>query len=155
MAELRRFARALLGLPAKGDWFYDDLFLCERRRAVRAVWSFDRAAGRLEDVTGELPELRRRYCGSIRWDAPLEATFHRRDGVLTWELGPHPPGEGGGYAFLLEGGRYRYEVPGVGAFHVGDQPLAGLRVRYASPEGWVTYSPPLDLDPAASLRWRR
>lgn len=169
MVELGRFARELLRRPAPGDWFYDDLFLCERKAPVRALWAFDSKAGRLADVTAELPELRRSHCASIRRDARIEAAFHRQAGVLAWELGPwaepdegaeRPPGSDGptaGYAFLLEDGRIRYDVPRRGAFRVGRQSLPGLRVRYGSPEGWVTYSEPLDLEPSGEpvFRWRR
>lgn len=153
MVELRRFARELLDRPARGDWFYDDLYLCEREGAVRALWTFDPAAGRLREITGELPELRRSHCGLIRRDAPLEARFRRAGGVLTWELGPYPDpaADGGGYAFLLEDGRFRYAMPREGAFRVGAGALRDLRVRFEAPEGWVTYSPPFDLGPAGDL----
>lgn len=161
MAELRRFAREVLDRPAEGGWFYDDLYLCESKAPVRALWTYDPALGRLEDVTAELGELRRSHCGSIRWDAPLEAAFsYRSGGVLSWELGPYPEGPAGGYAFLLDDGRIRYEVPRRGAFQVGGQSFLGLRVRFESPEGWVTYSPLLDLHPSGAsggsvFRWVR
>jgi hypothetical protein len=157
MGALLLFARDLLGRRPEGGWFYDDLYLCPvagaRSGPVLALWAYDPDAGRLRDVTGELPALRQSHCRSIRWDAPLEASFRRGGGVLAWELGPS---RAGGYAFLLEDGRMRYEVPRRGAFRREDLDLAGLRVRYDSPEGWVTYSPPLPLEPGRSgLRWRR
>lgn len=155
MAELPRFARELLGRPAEGGWFYDDLFLCETSEQVRALWRFDPARGRLEEITDELPALRRSHCGSIRRAAPLEVTFRFEAGILTWELGPRPEGEGG-YAFLFEDGRFRYDVPQRGAFRLGGRLPSSLRVRFESPEGWVTYSPPLELPAAgAALHWSR
>jgi hypothetical protein len=161
MVELRHFARELLGSPARGDWFYDDLFLCARKAPVRGLWAFDPAAGRLEEITGDLPALRREHCGSIRWEAPLEVGLRREEGVLAWELGPYRDdrdgGTGGGYAFLLQEGRIRHPIPARGAFRVGGLALRGLRVRYESPEGWVTYSPPFDLEGPGgpALRWAR
>jgi hypothetical protein len=160
MVELRRFARELLGSPATGDWFYDDLFLCARKAPMRALWAFDPAAGRLEEITGELPALSRGHCGSIRWEAPLEVSLRREEGVLAWELGPYRDdrdGGTGGYAFLLQEGRIRYPMPARGAFRVGGLALRGLRVRYESPQGWVTYSPPLDLEGPGgpAVRWAR
>lgn len=154
MIELRRFAGELLGRSAEGGWFYDDLFLCERATPVRALWTFDPARGQLKNITRELPVLRRAHCRSIRWEAPLEVVFRRDRGILSWELGPEREG---GWAFLLEDGRMAYEVPRRGAFHVGDLALAGLRVRFDSSRGWVTYSPPLDLEGSggSGLRWHR
>lgn len=156
MAELQRFAREHLGARPRGGWFYDDLFLCETPLPVRRLWSFDPATGRARDVTAELAEIRQRRCAAIRWEAPLEAVFAWRRGALFWALGPHPEEPGSGYGLLLEDGRFAYDVPRRGGFHYGGA-LAGLRVRYRSKEGWVTYSPPFDLDPerAARFAWNR
>lgn len=161
MAALPPFARDLLGRPAEGGWFYDDLFLCERPDAVRALWTYDPAAGRLREISRELPVLRRGHCGAIRWRAPLEAAFRWRGEVVSWKLGPHdapgPPGEPGesGYAVLFEDGRARIPVPRRGAFAVGLRGAMTVRVGFTSPEGWTTYSPPLDLQEGGAFSWRR
>lgn len=158
MSELPRFAREVLGRPAPGGWFYDDLFLCGRpagARPIRALWEYDAAAGRLVEVPDSLPELRRAYCSRIRRRAPLAAVFRRRaGGVLAWTLGPHREGR---YAFVLDEGRLRYDVPRRGAFGIGALAPLTLRVRYESPGGWITYSPPLTLDlpPGETREWRR
>jgi hypothetical protein len=161
MEALPGFARDLLGRRAEGGWFYDDLYLCERPRTVRGVWSYDPSANRLRDVSHELPTLRRRHCGAIRWRAPLEAAFRWRGDVLSWELGPYddaggPAGPGeGGYAVLFEDGRARIPVPRRGAFGVGPRGEMTIRLAFASPENWTTYSPPLELREGEDLTWRR
>lgn len=161
MEELRRFAREVLGRPAPGGWFYDDLYLCQQgmtELADQTVHGYDPATGRLVDLSVELPALAREHCAGIRRQAPLEVVLrHQGDGVLAWELGPYADAPGSGYAFVLDHGRLRYEVPREAAFHLGALPEIALRVRYDSAQGWVTYSPELRLDlaPGAKVRWRR
>jgi hypothetical protein len=161
MEALPGFARDLHGRRAEGGWFYDDLYLCERPGTVRGVWSYDPSAERLRDVSRELPALRRRHCGAIRWRAPLEAAFRWQGDVLSWQLGPYddaggPAGPGeGGYAVLFEDGRARIPVPRRGAFGVGPREDMTIRLAFASSEGWTTYSPPLELREGEDLTWRR
>lgn len=153
MAELQRFAPLVLEQPAPGGWFYDDLFLCRPRRPpIDSLWAYDPEAETLAEVTPDLPTLRERHCSSIRRGAPLEARFRSREGNgLTWVLGPY---EEGTYAFVLEEGRVRHAVPREGGFRLHRRPELTLRVRYDSPAGWVTYSPPLAVG-AAPVEWRR
>lgn len=157
--ELRRFARDVLHRPTPGDWFYDDLYLCgpdgEPAPLPGPVHAYDAATGRLAEITGEIPALARSYCASIRWDAPLEAELRPEPGgVLAWQLGPY---DDGSYAFVLENGRLRYDLPREGAFHLGGLRAIALRVRYEDPEGWITYSPEIEIDLTSTEphRWRR
>lgn len=159
MDELRRFARDVLHRPAPGDWFYDDLYLCgpdeEPAPPPGPVHAYHPATGRLAAITETLPRLARSYCAAVRWNAPLEADLRPEPGgVLAWELGPY---EDGSYAFVLDHGRLRYDLPRQGAFHLGGLRAITLRVRYEDPEGWVTYSPELSLDLTGTEphRWRR
>lgn len=163
MEELRRFARDVLDHPPFGDrfgdWFYDDLYLCgpdgEPDPPPGPIHGFDPRTGRLADVTREIPALARSYCTAIRWDAPLEAELRPEPGgVLAWELGPY---EEGRYAFVLDHGRLRYDLPREGAFHLRGLRAITLRVRYEDPEGWVTYSPEIEVDLANAEPhgWRR
>lgn len=156
MTELETFARAVLGRPARGGWFYDDLFLCGGSGGIpiRTLWAYDPGAEALVEITADLPRLRESHCSGIRWRAPLEARFHPRPGgVLTWELGPYPEER---YSFVMEEGRLRYDMPRRGGFRLG-WPQIELRLRYDSPAGWVTYSPPLaiPLRPGKPVAWRR
>ena len=63
--------------------------------------------------------------------------------VLRWRLGPYADGR---WHLVFQDGVEAYEVPRRGAFHIGDPADLILRVRYDSPRGWSTYSPPLRLD---------
>lgn len=106
----------------------------------------------IRDVTSEIasPE----FCSSIRWEAPLFATFEKKGRDLFWELGPHRSGQ---YALLFEDGVHAYEVPRADGFRIGDYDALKLRVRYLSAEAWSTYSPELALDftDTPVFRWSR
>jgi hypothetical protein len=168
MGELRRFAREVLGARTEADWFYDDLYLCDAETGrpsppAARVHQYDPDTGRLEEITGRVAALAREHCGSIRRQAPLEAELRPgAGGVLAWELGPYEEGD---YAFVLEDGRLRYDMPRSGAFHLGGLRRLALRVHYESPAGWVTYSDEIELElagpgfdragPGRPHRWRR
>lgn len=151
--ELDRWRRGL-GRPAAAGWFQDDLFLCLHPELPGRTFTWGDPQGRMVDVTGQLARRRRSFCSSIRGDAPLEAALTHREGTLFWRLGPWRQG---GWFFVLGDGRTRWPVPREDGFALGGEGGVALRVRYDSPEGWVTYSPPLALDfeRASTLTWRR
>jgi hypothetical protein len=160
MNELRRFSREVLATRVEADWFYDDLYLCdpESGRAdppAARVHAYEPESGALEEISDRVAALAREHCGSIRGEAPLWAELRPgAGGVLAWDLGPYEEGD---YAFVLEDGRLRYDMPRSGAFHLGGLRRLALRVRYEAPEGWVTYSDEIELDLSSGSprRWRR
>jgi len=76
-----------------------------------------------------------------------------RGAAVRATLGPYETGQ---YAFILEDGVERFDVRRQDGYRNGS-PRLSLRVRYESPEGWVTYSPELKLDlaDAQDMRWER
>lgn len=154
MAELARFKTEMLGLPAGAGWFYDDLYLSTRSEGLRRVWEYDPSARRVVDVTASVPALRRRHRSATRGEASLTARLHHEGETLFWRLGPYGAGS---YAFVLANGVRVFEVPQRGGFQLPGWTGISFRVRYRSPEGWVTYSPELSMDfeRHPSLRWRR
>jgi hypothetical protein len=152
MNELRWLKESALRLPAGGGWFADDLFLCEPARPVTRVFEYRASSGRVEDVGSELPRIRSDYCARLR-DAPLWGDFSHRGGDFFWSLGPYPDGT---YSIVYGEGVERFDVVRSGGYrHHAD--LFTLRLRYQSPEGWITFSPdiPLDFRAASSIRWER
>jgi hypothetical protein len=137
--ELRWWKEDVQGLPRGAGWFFDDLYLCLHPEAGQSarIWSWDEGAGRIVDLTPRIPELRRRFCGAIRWDSPLQAALRAEPDGLSWELGPW---EEGRYWFVLGDGAVIAEVPRRGAFRLLAGAPRSLRVKYESPEGWVAYS---------------
>jgi hypothetical protein len=140
------------GAAASAAWFQDPLFLCLRRDRGLQIWSFDAANGKVEEMSSEVRREGRRRCKAIRRHAPLRAAFHWRPEGLFWELGPYPDP---GYSLVTDDGVSRIVVPARGGYRWTYGDLV-LRVRYESPAGWATYSPPLSLGPAqAELAWSR
>lgn len=134
-----------------GDWFYDDIFLCNGGANGKRVYEFEQT--QIVDITSRVPDITTRFCRSIR-EAPLSATFHFRKPALYWDLGPYTDGR---YSAVLGGGLQAFEIPRRDALNLGTATGLGLRIRYDSPAGWTTYSPELTLDFIGhpDLSWHR
>ena len=137
--------------PPGGGWFQDDLYLCFHRGPLGRVWGYDEETRRLVNLTRRIRALRARHCSSIRAEAPLSATLRFTREGLFWELGPHREGT---YRFVLRDGAEAFEMPRSAGFKVQANGLP-LRVEYESPDGWITYSPELQLREGSSLHWSR
>jgi hypothetical protein len=139
--------------PPGGGWFFDDLVLCSLPPAARLL-EFDPASHRVLDVSARVPRLRASYCGSIRAGAPLSADLLLGGGDLRWRLGPY---QAGAYSLVVGGGVDAYAVPPAAGFQVPNLKAVTLRVHYASPAGWNTYSPELSLaaGPTAHVAYAR
>jgi hypothetical protein len=153
MNELQWLKETRLHRASGTTWFDDDIYLCEHRPLPRRVFSYD-ASRRAVIQRGDMDAIRNRYCSSIRPNAALNATFHHEGETLYWELGPYRRGE---YAIVIGEGVQAFDVPASDAFRLPHVTALKLRVRYNSPDGWVTYSPELSLDFTRSedLQWRR
>ena len=57
---------------------------------------------------------------------------------------------------LLEG-EHAWDVPRESTYRVGNVDELTLRIGYRSPDGWVSYSPPIALDFSrqSKITWRR
>lgn len=144
----------LLGMNGAGrvEAFYDDIYLCNGTQSDARTFEYD--SGRMAEITHLLGPIAQRHCGSIRADAPLRAHFRYSDGTLYWHFGPYEDGE---WSVVLAGGRQAFIVPSQDAFQLPGVSGLPLRVRYRSPDGWVTYSPELALDfvRQPDFRWQR
>jgi hypothetical protein len=93
----------------------------------------------------------------VRLTAPLSLSIKYKKSTLEWEFGPY---KNGSYDLVFgSGGESVYPMPYTGSRSV---PLNGidvrLRLRYSSPDGWLTYSPLLVLsiaDDKGSIAWKR
>jgi hypothetical protein len=152
MKELRWCKENVLGGSGGGGWFSDDFFACAGGTNGSKVWGYDVRRKAVVDVTAPFLDSAETYCRNLR-SAALSADFAYRDGSLVWKLGPYDKGR---YSFLLDDGVERFDVRREDGYRNGS-PRLDLRVRYESPEGWVTYSPELHLDlaDAKDLRWER
>jgi hypothetical protein len=133
-------------------WFYDDLYLCTHPSPPR-MFEYD-ARVRMVRQRTDASAIAQSYCSSIRTNAPLSASFHHRDESLFWNLGPYGRGA---YAIVMDDGVRTFDVPRSDGFRLPGVTALKFRVRYVSPERWVTYSPELTLDFAKQrdFEWRR
>lgn len=143
-----------LGKPAGATCFYDDYFLCANDVAGRPVWEYDDAARTLVDVTAKIPAIAKSHCSAIRAEAPLSVRFDIRQQELHWEFGPYAEGK---YSALLADGLEAWDMPRRSALNLPGVATLSVRVRYESPQGWTTYSPPIGLDfvKQADASWQR
>jgi len=153
MAELAWLKTDVLRKRPGALWFYDDLFLCVHPEAAR-VWSWDPIGWRVADVTPSVPALRRRHCSAIRRRAPLTLEMHAAGTTLHWTLGPYREGR---YFFIFGDGLQAFQMPAVGGFQLKQARSLSLKLKYESPQGWMTYSPELAMDftRSTSFRWSR
>jgi hypothetical protein len=160
LGELRWWKEDVAGLPRGSAWFFDDLYLCLHSPASPGmggsgrIWGWDEGSQRVVDLTPRLPAIRRIACDTSHDRAPLRAEIRGESTGITWELGPYRDGD---YKFVLGDGAMAVEMPRTGGFLLRQPAPLTLRVKYESPDGWVTYSPPLAVDPArrSVLRWQR
>ncbi len=152
MKELRWLKEEHLELPRGAGWFADDLYLCAPERGIERLWQYRTETRSIVDVTSLLPGIRSGYCARFR-DVPLRADFSHEGGDFSWDLGPYETGQ---YAIVYGDGIERFDVaPRAGYRH--HAAVLTLRVRYESPEGWVTFSPDISIDLRTNRRahWER
>jgi hypothetical protein len=154
MPELRWLKEEHLRQPRGAGWFYDDLYLCNGAFTGKRVYEYVPARRQVAEVTARMPDLARAYCSSIRESAPMRVEFHHRAETLFWRFGPHRDGR---WSVVVAGGMMAYDVRREDGFRLTGVPGLALRVRYESPEGWVSYSPEIALDFARQpdLVWHR
>lgn len=150
---LKRYYYGVVRDNAK--YFYDDIFLCDESVDKKYIWNYSPQVKRVENITRSVPALREAYCNKVRQNVPLKIRLAYASSRLSWEFGPY---KNGNYSFIICGGAGRFDLPSSGKLKIqlsGD--MLG-RVRYESPEGWITYSPPLRLGGAqqpANTIWER
>ncbi len=143
MSEMRWLKEDRQGKQRGAGWFYDDIFLCEGHGAGRRIWQYEDSVQRVVEITSRVQSIARRYCGAVRNTAPLIAEFHHRNGTLAWRFGPYSDGS---WRVLIGDAQQAFDVPREDAFRLGDLNGIALRIRYQSPQQWVTYSPEITLD---------
>jgi hypothetical protein len=151
MGEVKWLKMVKFSKPA-GDWFYDDIFLCNGSAGGKRVYEYERHG--IVEITPRVTGIAAHFCSALR-DAPLSATFHYRNPALYWDLGPYTDGR---YTAILGNGVQAFEIPRRDALNLERGiPGLGLRIRYDSPSGWTTYSPQLTLDFVhhPDLAWHR
>jgi hypothetical protein len=134
------------------SWAYDELSICDPPTAAR-LWEYNPSTSQVVEITRTLPAHCAAWKARLRPAAALEASFLSNGTELSWQLGPY---EEGSYALVVDNSKALFAVPRRGAFRRGNEPLR-FRLRYESPEGWITYSPEIGgaFGSQPKLDWRR
>jgi len=151
MGELAWVESRVFGRPARGSWFYDEIYLCGSG-ANRRVWGYDAGTGSVRPMSGPSAARRLAACSALQNRGALSAEFRVRGSDLFWSFGPYASG----YRIVLNEGLGAYDVPREAGYQLAGLPAARLRVAYRSPGGREVCSPlltiPLRRD--AVYRWR-
>jgi len=130
--------KKLTGTPAIA--VYDELPFCEGARPLGRVFEYDTPRREMREVPRAPID---RACAAIvtrpmrveiRFD-PTHAWY--------WHVGPYNSGR---WTFIFADAVVAYDVPDHGGFRWPGWDNFTLRVRYISPAGWRTYSPPIRVD---------
>ncbi len=122
---------------------FDEIDLTEEDSNSLRFFRYDVTRRSVEDVTALFPHIHEKWKGKLR-DRPLSVTINYTGGILSWKFGPY---KGGEYSIIISGeSGYKLRLPSSGMWRFEMAEPILFRVRYDSPEGWITYSPLLQFD---------
>lgn len=126
----------------------DGIFL---HPSIKKLWMYDVECDCMKDISDSIKSRISKAMAAVR-KAPLSICFKYVPGMVSWRFGPYDKGcyhllaDEFGARFLPREGALRARITGNFSFHL----------RYTSPAGWKTYSPPFRFDPCGiSINWER
>jgi hypothetical protein len=137
------------------EWFYDDIYLCENNLDRKRVFEYSLHEQKIKDIIDSISFIRSDYCGKVRNDVPLFVRGNYSKNIISWELGPYSDGR---YSFILGGTHTKRDMLPKGSLRAYFKDYIAFRIRYESPDGWITFSPYLIVkihDGIATLHWER
>lgn len=143
----------ILGMPAGPRALFDAIgLLSEKKYRILVYDPGIKTLAVVRDYASDLAHFR----STIRHEAPLNLAFYYQEPIIRWELGPWKEGK---YTFIFDDyHQVFYPLTPRGKVPVKLSENQKLRIRYASPDGWVTYSPRLRLYIKSGhgvLKWQR
>lgn len=137
------------------EWFYDDIYLCENSLEGKSVFEYSVSEKKIMDITSSIPRIVNDYCTKVRNDVPLFIRAKYSKNIVSWELGPYVDGK---YSFILGGMHTKRDIPQRGSLRTHLKDYIVFRIRYESPDSWITFSPYLMLevnDGNTIVHWER
>jgi hypothetical protein len=137
--------------PGKGmpRGILDDWLLGED---IVTLYIYDPENNCMGDISADIARRLAAAENGVRPRAPLEVAFTYRPGLLNWCFGPHADG----WYHLLSAAVGVRAMPPAGGIRVLLPERFSFRVRYTSPAGWRTFSPPFVFDPdGTAICWSR
>lgn len=119
----------------------DESQLLDLHQEGTRVWSYDPACRCMVEISDEVPARLERWRQRLR-NQPLTVAANSHRHTLSWRFGPYTDGIYSVVAPELT----RISLPPQGS-HRSSIHFDQARVRYDSPEGWITYSPILRMTP--------
>ena len=130
------------GREKVAEWFYDDIYLCEKSLKGKRIWSYSETSHQVNDITQLIPDLKKNFCSTIKQDAPLSIRINYSLPRFSWEFGPYNKGQ---YSIILRDDTAKYNLHRRGSLKIRLSEDILFRISYESPNGWITYSPYLPL----------
>jgi hypothetical protein len=122
---------------------FDEIDLPVPDAASLRFFRYNRFCRCVKEVTDEIPSLYGEWKRRLR-EMPLSVTLKHKGGMLSWVLGPY---RGGKYSIIGYGDSgAKSEIPSAGIRRVDLKGPMLFRIRYDSPDGWITYSPLFQFD---------
>ncbi len=152
-AERFRRLRALQGKGPAPELYYDVRQMDNYRDSSEPLYFYDEENLEIREVTGQWDKFTRQWNSRVK-EEKLSLHLARNEYGVTWYFGPYPDH---GYSVLLLSGNAAFtRVQSRGIYRAPLQPMTFI-LRYASPEGWITYSDPLTWNNGATevLDWSR
>lgn len=122
---------------------YDEIDLARLNTDSWRIFRYDDRSRSLKEVPGGVPGICSEWKGKLR-ENPISVEFDYADGVVSWQLGPYEKGEYSIITYGDSGAKMIIPPRGFRRKEIIDPLL--FRVRYDSPEGWITYSPLMQYD---------
>ncbi len=122
---------------------YDEIDLARLNKGSLRVFVYDDSSKSLKEVPGGIAGICSEWKEKLR-KGPISVVFGYEQGVVFWVFGPYSKGQ---YSIITYGDSGTKMIIPSRGFRRKEiiDPLI-FRIRYDSPEGWITYSPMLRFD---------
>ena len=113
----------------------DEIFLTTSKKKL---FQYNPNCQCMANISDSIDERILKVRHSIREDAPLSVFFSHINGIYSWEFGPHQTGK---YYLISNSVGFNELILRKGKFRLFHIEEVMFRIRYESPENWITYSP--------------
>ena len=130
---------------------YNDIFFLDNDIVGQSVWTYSN--GYIIDATSSVADSIKKLRGRLHPEAPLSVKVDFEGEKVSWQLGPYHNGK---YFALMGKVLFPLSIRREDTKKVRLPFITTFRIRYNSPEGWITYSPPFIISSEErSVIWKR
>ncbi|WP_225781315.1 hypothetical protein [Xenophilus sp. Marseille-Q4582] len=145
------YATGLLGLRAQAGAAGPVMLIrgFPQQAPVDVLFRYDAARQDMRPVEGALQPFIAQWTASDQSD-PLVVDLRLYDAAASWKLGPYDQGQ----YFIVSESTGRYPIPREGRIKIVFDTLS-FQIQHQSPEGRLTASPVLNVQPGGHVAWSR